>query len=137
MAMPLSLAGAAVDDMLGRRDAVVVGRGRALGRIATGAARRPSTPRAVGLAAAAPVVAGDEVSDLARRELRLGDEPHGLARRDEVDEVHLGVRGDQDQLGPAVTCERGGEVEPALRAECDVDEHYLRTELRDPGARLG
>src|SRR4051794_5610919 len=106
MSMPLSLADPAVADMLVGRNAGVVGRGRALGRIATGAARRPSTPGAVLLAAgAAGVVVRDEVSYCARRELRLGDEPHCRTRRDEVDEVQLGERRDEDQLRPALTRE--------------------------------
>src|SRR3954452_17807786 len=69
-----------------------------LGRLASGATR---------------VVAGDQVSYRMRGELRLGDDPDCRARRDEVDEVDLGERRDEDQLRPSVTPEGAREVEPA------------------------
>ena len=75
----------------------------------------------------------DDPPDRARRQIPLRQESHRRALGDEIREVGLRMGRDQDHRGPAAPVVSGqapGKVEPALIAQCDVDQDDLRPRLR-------
>src|SRR6478735_2414120 len=74
-----------------------------------------------------------------RRELGLGDEPKRRARFDPAAELSLVVRRDEDDRGRLVVRgvhEATGNIEAALLAEADVDEHQVGTKAAREAQRL-
>src|ERR1700754_937985 len=68
-------------------------------------------------------IRAEQLVDRGAREHRLGDEPGGRARLEQLLEVGLGVGRDQDRVHRlAELDERAGDVDAVLGPEVDVDE---------------
>ena len=77
--------------------------------------------------------------DRPRREGRLGHEPDGRTRLDQVGEVYGRVRGDQyhrRRRRRRCPVQLLGDVEAALAAEVEIDQRHVRTQFVEAPQRL-